>query len=118
MKKFIKDWWPLLVILAVVAWKKHHTRNQNKYYSQGGPIMPPEEKVTSDYIRALEKAGYVKAGKCQSCGNGDIYRKIVREPYNTGNPEIANTYPVGDRIVYACTNQNCKYFSPRFMSYY
>ena len=104
MKKLIKDWWPLLVIVAIVLWKRHEKK------AVAEPTLS-QEQATADYIRQLEKAGYVKAGKCPLCGS-DLYKMYYHTAYDSN---LGPYGPLGTSVAQACVNPNCENFDERFV---
>lgn len=129
MKKFIKDWWPLLLIAGWLLWKRHEKRKRMLFGQNPSngqiPSTPSQQQVNKDYIRQLEKSGYTRSNKaCPICGGVLYERKSVVNPYRpltAGAKRAADwtkiemPYSVTEM---ACTNPNCEKFDPRFALLY
>ena len=126
MKKFIKDWWPLLLIAG--WWLLNRKQRSGKYYAGSNNPIPPEpsqQRVIKDYIRQLEKHGYTRSDEaCPICGSVLYERKYVVDPgvpiYTCAKSaadwqQIERPYSVTET---ACTNPSCEKFDHRFVLYY
>lgn len=90
MKKFIKDWWPLLVIVAVVVLKKKFLPNKSLHVSQ-------------NLEQRLINAGFTTGDiPCPECG-GKLYVK----GYSSSDPNVLSF-----NLVQYCTTPGCGYCLP------
>lgn len=110
MKKFIKDWWPLLLIAGWWLWNRK--QRSGKYYAGSNnpiPTMPSQQRLIKDYIRQLEKAGYTHSDiSCPLCGSA-LYTKVAETPYD---PE---SMMLSGYLLRACTNPSCENFDHSFV---
>ncbi len=128
MKKFIKDWWPLLLIAGWLLWKRHEKRKrvlsgQNPSNGQIPPT-PSQQQVIKDYIGQLVYNGYTRSDKtCPICGGVLYERKYVVDPYKPlaggGKRAVLSQIATPDVVTEtACTNPSCENFDRRFLLYY
>jgi hypothetical protein len=115
MKKFIEDWWPLLLIAGWLLWKRHEKRKWMQYGQNPSngqiPPRPSQQRVIEDYIRQLEKAGYTRTGDCSICGSA-LYTKGAYIPYD---PNSIASQQTNFNLLQACTNPSCERFDERFV---
>ncbi len=91
MKKFIKDWWPLLLIAGWWLWKKKVKKT----------VFVPKNASDKTIAQRLEDDGWFKGDSpCPECGS-DIYVK------GNANNNPYNPYCASFVLLTCCTNPKC-----------
>ena len=94
MEKFIKNWWPLLLIAGWWLWKRSQKTKQQNNTPTGAHFATTEE--------LLEKNGFFKIGqKCPICGS-EMYAKIC------SNPSDIALGTESAYLVRCCSNPSCE----------
>ena len=105
MKKFIKDWWPLLLVAAWWLWKKTKKSNQSVVGSVTDPSLSVAEK-------RLSNAGFHKLGtKCPVCGS-EMYGRV------TANPDDSVLGTASANLIQTCSNPQCEMFHAEYLPLY
>ena len=122
MKKFIKDWWPLLLIAGWLIWKKRKTVNTAEQTptrrGYGSETDPSNGNVTewwydedglyhmhfhlhiANGVDFERKEGDPCEKNCYACGSPQTYQKgHPASPHEGGAPYILRE---------VCSNPNCK----------